>query len=205
MKKAFIFCLLSTVLFTCCSGRDGVASVDVENNLPPEIVNFSVDTITVGDVLTATLCYETKYADRNVLALHNLNTNAAMYDTINASLCKKEFELNREHNYEFYLKAINKSGYQSDLRFVFINYNPEYWSLTVGQTGQTIRYTVAYGVMQIDYPVVQSEIYTTAGIHLLSQHSPEKTIDVSGISRGVYVLKVTLANGVIVSKRFAIR
>ncbi|MBQ9439581.1 MAG: hypothetical protein IJU35_03185 [Paludibacteraceae bacterium] len=39
--------------------------------------------------------------------------------------------------------------------------NPEYWSLVVGQADQTIRCTVAYGVMQIAYPVVLSEIYTT--------------------------------------------
>ena len=205
MKKILLFCLLTVGLLVGCGNKENVTNADVEYNFPPEITSFDVDTITIGGELVATVRFETANSESNIIACHNISTNTALADTIANQLYSKDFVLNTTHNYEFYLKATNNIGSVSHVNFVFCNYNPEYWSLVVGQTDQTIRYTVAYGVMQIEYPVVLSEIYTTSGTCLLSQHSPEKTIDVSEIERGIYILQVTLDNGVVVSKRFAKR
>lgn len=205
MKKTFLFCLLAVCLLAGCGGRDSVANADVENNLPPEIVSFCVDTITQNSKQKTTLSFDIKYADSLFISILDMDDKQYLRDTLQGDAKQQDWLLETNHSYEFYLRAKNQYGTIYKQLYILNDVNSGIWGVILRQTDQSIKITTVFNGVQIDYPITLAEVLTTGGELLLTHASSDKYVDVSSLERGVYTMKVTLQHGLVVSSNFAKR
>ena len=137
------------------------------------------------------------YGIRDLNNLVIVNDTIDMYDDL-----IKIITGNKHHSFEISVTAHNNAGDADAVQYILNPEEPNQWQILWAQNGNTLNFTLSYAVTQIDYPITQTEIYTIQGIRLLYQQSPEKSINVGGLTRGIYILKVTLDTGEIVTTQF---
>ena len=201
--KEKLFAFVAIMIMTACTGNDEPQYVGL-----PENLQVSLSTSSEGNTLDATLQFSADGAAWYVTACHDLNTNNFHYDTLALVNTHTFNGLASDHNYEFRVEAFNSAGSVEKTVFLLDESVADAWSLLVWNNGtDKIRFSVCYNKIAIDYPVIKSEIYENQSEAqlLLTQNSPDKIVDVSSLPRGIYVLKVTLENGQVLSGMFAKR
>jgi hypothetical protein len=173
----------------------------------PSDIALHIDTVNVSDnCFDATLHFSAQGAKWYVIAYHDIDINEYHYDTLTNVNTHTFNCLPKGHSYEFHIEAFNSAGSESKLEFLLNESPSNSWSLLAWTVGtDKLRFSVAFNSMQIDYPVLKSEILNQGGQLFLTQNTSSKEIDISGLERGIYVIKVTLQNNIVLTSMFAKR
>ena len=185
--------------------ENGTIEKDAYIPFRPNTPIISMDGMRANGMLFVTIHYSAYGATSFIVTRTDVDTNDIICDTISGSSHFTSYALFGTHNYEINIRAINNAGYTEIQKYIFNSATQGTWGIILRQVDQSIKITTVYNGSQIDYPITKSEVYTIGGQLLLTQNSSSKYVDVSSLARGIYVMKVTLQHGQIVSSNFAKR
>ena len=171
--------------------------------LPPSGLVLYLSTETMDEQFVINATFRADNVDVYYYEIQNLNNHVVSYDTIIYSgEIVKSIIANSKHSYEVKVTAHNSAGDVDVVQYILNPEEPNQWQILWAQNGNTLNFTLSYAVTQIDYPITQTEICTIQGAPLLCQQSSEKRVDVGSLTRGIYILKVTLDTGETVMTQF---
>ena len=200
MKKNDIlqwFCIILLILPSCEEKES--------KQLPksPDTPILSVDTFTQANDYVLRLCFNADGADKYILRLNNMSHLIEQFDTIYSGeeQCV-DYVCPQSDGQMITLTAVNNYGQSVTREYVYNASAADKWKLFAIQQGDNLYVIARYGITDVDYPIVKTEVCALNGQVLITNNSSSQYTDISSLPRAIYLAKVTLQNGIIISHIF---